>query len=128
MKGKRILLVEDDPYLRRACDISLRHQGHTVILALDGLEALQKIRDEKVDLVLLDLLMPKLSGIEVLTAIKADEETRAIPVVILSNSSAELQVDKAKTLGALDYLVKANLSLKQLTMYVNNVLASLYPE
>lgn len=112
--ARRVLVVEDDRFLRRACEASLRQRGFTVLTAADGEEGLRVARAERPDLVLLDMLMPKLSGLEVLRALKADEATRAIPVVILSNSSREQDVEEAKRLGAADYLVKANLSLQEL--------------
>jgi two-component system, OmpR family, alkaline phosphatase synthesis response regulator PhoP len=112
--SKRILLVEDDRFLRRACEASLRQRGFTVIAAADGEEGLRQARAEHPDLILLDLLMPKLAGVEVLRALKADPETKAIPVLILSNSSREQDVSEVVSLGAVDYWVKADLSLKEL--------------
>lgn len=112
--AKRILLVEDDRFLRRACEASLRQRGFTVIAAADGEEGLRQARAEHPDLILLDLLMPKLAGVEVLRALKADPETKAIPVLILSNSSREQDVSEVISLGAVDYWVKADLSLKEL--------------
>src|SRR5207244_12768319 len=84
--GKRVLLVEDDRFLRRACEASLRQRGLTVTTAADGEEGLRLARSEKPDLVLLDMLMPKLSGLEALRARRGDEATRKVPVVTPSNS------------------------------------------
>ena len=112
--GKRILLVEDDRFLRRACEASLRQRGFTVIAATDGEEGLRLARGDSPDLILLDLLMPRLSGVEVLRALKADSDTKSIPVLILSNSSHQQDVSEVIDLGAVDYWVKANLSLKEL--------------
>ena len=120
--GKRVLLVEDDRFLRRACEKSLRQQGFAVSTAADGEEALRAVQAGPPDLILLDLLMPKVTGIEVLRALKADEKTRAIPVVILTNSSKETDVREIETLGAAGYLVKANLSLEELGHQVNQLL------
>ena len=114
VSGKRILLVEDDRFLRRACEIGLQRLGFTVVTAADGEEGLRLARTEAPDLILLDILMPRMSGIEVLRALKADEGTRNIPVLVLSNSSREDSMQQAMTLGAIGYLVKANLSLDQL--------------
>ena len=111
---KRVLLVEDDRFLRRACEASLRQRGFTVIAAPDGADGLRQARAEHPDLILLDLLMPQLTGIEVLRALKSDPETTSIPVLILSNSSEEQDVSEVIGLGALDYWVKADLSLKEL--------------
>lgn len=115
--GKRILLVEDDRFLRRACEVSLRQRGFTVETAVDGEEALRAIRGEggaAPDLILLDLLMPKVTGLEVLRTLRGDPGTRDLPVLVLSNSSREQDVDEIKRLGVSGYYVKADLSLQEL--------------
>ena len=109
---KKVLLAEDDRFLRRACTAALSKRGFIVLLAEDGEQALDLARRGRPDLILLDLLMPKMSGIEVMCALRLDEATRCIPVVILSNSSLELEMNDARALGAVDYLVKANFSLR----------------
>jgi len=114
MTGGRILLVEDDRLLRRACEVSLRQRGFVVTTAADGEEALRKVRAEVPDLILLDLLMPKMTGTEVLKALRAEEATKEIRVLILSNSSREQDVEEIKTLGVSGYFVKADLSLQEL--------------
>jgi CheY-like chemotaxis protein len=111
---RRVLLIEDDRFLRRAGEASLRQRGFAVTVAVDGQEGLAKVREEIPDLILLDLLMPKLTGIEVLRALRSDEATRKIRVLILSNSSREQDLEEIKALGVTDYLVKANLSLQEL--------------
>jgi CheY-like chemotaxis protein len=116
----RVLLVEDDRFLRRACEASLRQRGFEIATATDGEEGLWLARQTPYpDVVLLDLLMPKMSGIEVLRALKGDAATRAIPVVILSNSSRDEDKREAVQLGAVGYYVKANLSLKELAAQVS---------
>lgn len=111
---KQILLVEDDRFLRRACAAGLRQRGWTVLTAVDGEEALRIVQSERIDLVLLDMLMPKLHGLDVMRALKAEERTQSIPVLVLSNSSREQDVQEIMKLGAVGYLVKANLSLQEL--------------
>ncbi len=111
-------MIEDDKLLRRACEASLNKRGFTVLTAVDGEEGLRQARTEIPDLILLDMLIPKLSGIETLEALKKDTQTHSIPVVILSNSSADSDAQKAKALGALGYLVKASLSLRELGDHV----------
>jgi CheY-like chemotaxis protein len=81
---------------------------------VDGEEGLTLARSDPPALVLLDMLMPKLGGLDVLRALRADPETREIPVVVLSNSSRQADIDEATHLGISGYLVKANLSLEQL--------------
>ncbi len=114
MTARRVLLVEDDRFLRRACEISLRQRGFAVTTAADGEEALRNVRADPPDLILLDLLMPKMTGIEVLKTLRAEEATREIRVLILSNSSREEDVEEIKTLGVSGYFVKADLSLQAL--------------
>jgi two-component system alkaline phosphatase synthesis response regulator PhoP/two-component system response regulator VicR len=120
--NKRILLVEDDRFLRRACEKSLKQLGFNVLTAVDGEEGLAKIRTELPDLVLLDLLMPKLTGIEVLRAMKSEEATRALPVIVLTNSSKEQDIQEIMALGAAGYQVKADLSLEELGATVKRLL------
>ena len=112
--GKRIVLAEDDRFLRRGCETGLRNRGYTVISACDGEEALQAIRAERPDLILLDLMMPKLTGVEVLRSLKSEEATRNIPVLILTNSSNVSDVKEVLELGADGYHLKSNLSLAEL--------------
>jgi two-component system response regulator ArlR len=111
---KRVLLVEDDRFLRRACEASLQQRGFEVRTATDGEEGLALATSQRFDIILLDLLMPKKPGIEVLAALKSNESTARIPVLILSNSSREEDKRRAVELGANGYYVKANLSLKTL--------------
>jgi CheY-like chemotaxis protein len=110
----RILVIEDDKFLRKACEVSLTKRGFVVLTAVDGEEGIRQAREGSPDLILLDMLMPKMTGIETLMILKKDEQTRHIPVVILSNSSIEADVQKASALGAVGYLVKAALSLREL--------------
>jgi CheY-like chemotaxis protein len=118
----RVLLVEDDKFLRRACEASLRQRGFEVTTANDGEEGLRLARTAPyADVILLDLLMPKIPGIEVLRALKSQPETAAIPVLILSNSSREDDRQQAMQLGAAGYYVKANLSLKELAVQVGHL-------
>jgi DNA-binding response OmpR family regulator len=114
----RILLAEDDRFLRKAAEAALRREGFDVLTAADGAEALAVARAEHPDLVLLDLVMPKVHGFEVLAGLKGDPETQSIPVVILSNLGQDRDVQRAMDGGALAYLVKANLSLQELVRRV----------
>ncbi|MBI1874521.1 MAG: response regulator [Acidobacteria bacterium] len=110
----RILLVEDDLFLRKACEASLTDRGFDVTTAVDGEAALRLVLSERYSIVLLDLLMPKMSGIEVLRALRANADTQSLPVLILSNSSRAEDREAADALGAAGYFVKANLSLREL--------------
>ena len=120
--GRRILLVEDDRFLRKAAEAALRRNGFTVLTATDGEEALRMARAEIPDLVLLDLIMPKMQGFEVLRALKQEPATAAVPVVVLSNLGQDSDVRQALEGGAAAYLVKANLALDELVRRVQEIL------
>jgi CheY-like chemotaxis protein len=121
--GKRILLVEDDQYQRKAEEALLRLRGYDVVIAVDGEEALKRLtKPERPDLIVLDLIMPKLSGFEVLKRIKADPGTSAIPVIVLSNLSQESDRRQVLEAGAVEYLVKANMTLKEVVERIDAVL------
>lgn len=122
--ARRVLLAEDDRFLRRAAEARLRQHGLEVLTAADGEEALRVARGEPLDLILLDVIMPKLDGFQVLKALKEDEATARIPVIVLSNLGQERDVAQAKALGALAFLVKAHLSLQDLVDRVDAVLAT----
>ncbi len=122
--ARRVLLAEDDRFLRRAAEARLRRHGLEVLTAADGEEALRIARAERLDLVLLDVVMPKLEGFEVLKLLKEDEATASIPVIVLSNLGQERDVAQAKALGAVAFLVKAHLSLQDLVDRVDAVLAT----
>jgi DNA-binding response OmpR family regulator len=119
---RRILLAEDDRFLRKAAATALKRQGFAVLEAVDGEEALRVARAEAPDLILLDLIMPKLQGFEVLRALKADPATAATPVLILSNLGQDSDVKQAMEAGAAGYFVKVNLSLQDLGKRVVEIL------
>lgn len=123
MSAPRILVAEDDRFLRRACAAALRRAGYETLLAEDGDEAIALARAEGPDLILLDLLMPRVSGIEVLRALRGEPATRGIPVLILSNSSKALEMEQAYELEVAGYWIKANLSLKELVDGVGALLS-----
>jgi CheY-like chemotaxis protein len=117
-----ILLAEDDRILRKAGEATLKKKGYTVIAAVDGEDALAKAREHKPDLILLDVIMPKLQGFEVLASLKQDSSTRDIPVIMLSNLQEESDIRKAADAGALGYLVKSNVQLDTLAAKVAEIL------
>ena len=121
---RRILLVEDDRFLRKAAETTLKQQGYTVITAADGEEALRVARSAPPDLILLDVIMPKLNGFQVLDALKKDPTTAHIPVIILSNLGQDRDVQQAMEAGATAYFIKADLSLQALVQRVGEALAA----
>jgi CheY-like chemotaxis protein len=110
----RILLAEDDRILRKAGETSLKKRGYDVIAAVDGEEALLKAREQIPDLILLDVMMPKMNGFDVLDALKGDPNVRHIPVIMLTNLEQPADIQRAADLGAHSYLVKSNLNLDEL--------------
>ena len=120
---RRILLAEDDRFLRKAAEAALTRHGFTVLVAADGDEALARAREGAPELILLDLIMPGRNGFEVLQALKSDPATKAVPVIVLSNLGQEGDVQRALSLGAVAYCIKANLSLQGLVRQVEGVLA-----
>jgi CheY-like chemotaxis protein len=121
-RKRKILLAEDDRFLRKAAEATLRRHGFTVLAAADGEEALRLARDEPPDLILLDLIMPKLQGFEVLRTLKEDPATLPIPVIVLSNLGQDSDIRQAIDTGAAAYLVKAHLSLEDLVKRVEEAL------
>jgi len=118
----RILLAEDDRILRKAGEIVLRKSGYQVIVAVDGEEALAKARSERPDLILLDVMMPKLDGFDVLAQLKADPATRDIPVIMLSNLGDDAAVQRAVGEGARAFLVKSSVRPDELAAKVAETL------
>jgi DNA-binding response OmpR family regulator len=106
--AKKILLIEDDPFLSEIYVIKFKEAGFEISLAQDGSLGLEKVKEEMPDLVLLDIVMPTVDGLEVLRAMKSDETTRNIPVVILSNLGEQEDIKKGLELGAEFYIVKAH--------------------
>ena len=122
-KTARVLVAEDDRLLRTAAVTTLRRAGFDVLAAADGEEAFALARAEGPDLILLDLVMPRVDGFEALRRLKADPETRAIPVIVLSNLGTESDQSTATAAGAAGFFVKASLSLADLVAEVRTSLA-----
>ena len=120
--SRRILLAEDDRLLRKAAEATLKRKGFTVFTAEDGEEAFRLAKAELPDLVLLDLIMPKRQGFDVLRDLKGCPETARIPVIVLSNLGQERDIQQAMESGAVAYYVKANLSLEALVKHVEEAL------
>ena len=120
--SRRILLAEDDRLLRKAAEATLKRKGFTVFTAEDGEEAFRVAKAELPDLILLDLIMPKRQGFDVLRDLKGCPETARIPVIVLSNLGQERDIQQAMESGAVAYYVKANLSLEGLVKRVEEAL------
>ena len=120
----RILLAEDDRILRKAGETALRKKGYDVVAAVDGEDALAKAREQPPDLVLLDVMMPKIHGFDVLRGLKGDPQLRDIPVIMLTNLEQPSDIKRATDGGAYGYLVKSNLDLDELATKVAEALAA----
>lgn len=120
--AQKILIVEDDKFLRELLTRKLTEAGYNVIEALDGEEGIKKIKEERPDLVLLDLILPGIDGFAVLTQMKEDPVLSSIPVIILSNLGQKQEIERGLKLGAVDYLIKAHFTPIEIVEKVKNVL------
>ena len=118
----KIVVADDDRMFRKAAETTLRRQGYAVTTASDGEEALQLIRAERPDIIVLDLIMPKLQGFDVLQVLKQDSLTATIPVIVLSSLTQEQDKQEALDLGAVAYFNKATFSLSELVKQVETTL------
>ena len=119
---KKVLFIEDEPTLQKTVGEILGQEGFTILEALDGESGVQLAKKEKPDLILLDLILPKKNGFEVLEALKGDPETSAIKVVVLTNLESSRDIERALELGATNYLVKANYNLEEVVSKIKDLL------
>ena len=120
----KILMVEDDPFFSKLCARSLENEGFFVKIASDGEQGLKKLEETKPDLVLLDIVLPKMTGLEVLEGIRKNPnpELANTRVIILSNLYAKEEEEKGQKLRADFYLIKANTTSKELIIKIREVL------
>jgi two-component system response regulator VicR len=119
---RKILVAEDDIFLKKILLTKLALKGFEAISAIDGEEALKQIIAVKPDLILLDLMMPKKNGFEVMEELNKNHPEIKAPIIILSNLGQESDVLRGKKLGAVDYLVKSNFSINAIIDKVNEYL------
>ncbi len=119
----KILLVDDDQNLRQLYNVELS-KNHQVVEATDGEDGLVKAKSEKPDLILLDVMMPKLDGIAYLTKIKEDPDLGKIPIIMLTNFGQENLIQQAFNLGINDYLLKYKVTPEEMSQKVTQVLSS----
>jgi len=119
---KKILFIEDETTLQKAIGRYLEQEGYQIKNALDGDIGLKIAKKEKPDLILLDIILPKKNGFEVLKELKEDETTKDIPVIILTNLEGNNDVEKALSLGATTYLIKANYKLEEISNKIKETL------
>jgi two-component system, OmpR family, alkaline phosphatase synthesis response regulator PhoP len=121
MAKGRILVVDDEIYIVHILDFSLGMEGYEVVTALDGEQALEKARSEKPDLIVLDIMMPKLDGYETCKRLKADPETKDVPVILLSAKGRNVDQKVGFEVGADDYITKP-FSPRKLVERINAIL------
>jgi CheY-like chemotaxis protein len=119
----KIIIGEDDPWMSRMYQKIFTFEGYEIEMAGDGQEGLDKIRAGKPTLVLLDVMMPKMNGMEVLEKLKADPETKAIPVIMLTNLAGQADAETALTKGAVKYIIKSEYEPQQVADIVKEILA-----
>lgn len=119
----KILIVEDDPLMSRMYQKIFTFEGYEVDMAENGEVGLEKARTSKPTLILLDVMMPKMNGLQVLEKLKSDPETKAIPVVMLTNLAGESDAETAMTKGAVKYIIKSEHEPKEVSSMVKEILA-----
>lgn len=118
----KVLIIDDEEPILKMYGSALT--GHEVITAKNGEDGLSMAKDEQPNLILLDIIMPKVNGLDVLGKLRADKETESIPIMMLTNLPQEASADKARTLGAQGYFVKAEFEPEKLAKEVNLALES----
>jgi DNA-binding response OmpR family regulator len=122
MDKKRILIIEDDSSLQKILQEFLIAENFDVIEAMDGEKGAELTKSEKPDLVLLDIILPKKDGYEVLKELKENQETKNIPIILLTNLESPADVEKAVKLGATTYLTKADYKLEEVVEKIREIL------
>lgn len=119
----KVLIVEDDRYISKMYEFKLQLDGMEVEVAENGRIGVEKVKEFKPNIILLDILMPELDGFEVLKIVKADPETKDIPVLILSNLGQEDHIQKGMQLGAVGFIVKSQYTPAKVVEKIKEVLA-----
>lgn len=119
---KKILIAEDDMFLANAYRVRLLKGGYEIKIAGDGAEMLDLISEFTPDIILLDLVMPKMDGFKALEKLKEDEKYKDIPVLITSNLGQANDIKRGMSLGATDYIVKSDLSLEDLVEKIERII------
>jgi len=120
----RILVVDDEPTLVRLMEFILAKQGHTMLVATNGEDALAKVKSERPDLILLDIMMPRIDGYEVARLIRADDEIKETPIIMLSAKAQEDDIARGLEIGVNEYITKP-FAPDRLVQVVNDYLSTL---
>ena len=119
---KKILFVEDEESLQKVMGEMLEQNDYQMLRALDGEAGISAAKKELPDLILLDLILPKKNGFEVLEALKQDATTKNIPVIVMTNLEGSTEIERALSLGATTYMVKANYKLEEVLAKIQDAL------
>lgn len=111
---KYILVAEDDAFYANIYKVKLEKEGFEVLVVGDGQKAIDQVKERMPDLLVLDLIMPDVDGFEALERLKADDSTKNVKVIVLSNLGQDEDKEKAKKLGALEYVIKASVSIQEM--------------
>ena len=121
-KNYTIMIIEDDIFVMDIYQTKLSQEGFQLISAINGVEAIKKLATETPDLILLDIVMPYMGGLEVLAEIKKDERINKIPIIMLTNLSQKEEVDTAMGLGANDFLIKSHFTPSEVLEKIEKIL------
>lgn len=122
-KQRSILIVEDESFLSKVLTERMEDEGFGRIdVAGNGEEALQQLKSHVPDIILLDMILPRMNGFEVLEHLQTDAKLKKVPVLVLSNLGQDQDMEQAKSLGATDYIVKSNFSLQKVVEKISGIL------
>jgi two-component system, chemotaxis family, response regulator WspR len=121
MDKKRILIVEDDSFVAEVYFAKLTEMGYEAILAQNGEEGLENLKKDKIDLILLDILMPIMNGMEMLEEIKKNEDWKNIPVILLTNVGEKESIQKVREMGVKNYLIKSHFTPAEVIEKIESV-------
>lgn len=121
LKGAKIVWVEDDKFLVSLIEKRMKDTGAALIQVTDGAKAVDTVKAEKPNAVILDLLMPNVDGLEILKRLKENTETKHVPVLVLSNLGQDKEIQRAKELGAAKFIVKASVGLDEIVPEIEKI-------
>ncbi|MEK7090200.1 MAG: response regulator [Patescibacteria group bacterium] len=122
---KKILFIEDDPILLKAVSAALEKEGFEVLTATDGETGIKSIEEANPNLVILDIILPKKNGYEIMEYVKLKPELAGIPIVILTNLEGSQDVERMLALGARAFLVKANYTIDEIVKAIKRILETI---
>lgn len=120
--AQKILIIEDEDIMRNLLSKKLKGAGYQISTAKDGQEGMDLLKKEKFDLVLSDIIMPKLGGLEVMERMTRDPELKNIPIIVVSNSGQPVELDQARRFGAKDWLVKTEFDPQEVIVKIKKIL------